>query len=272
MTTRTTVGPAWPRMKSDALTNEVAGGESAHVIRVLEHEPELAGGLSGEDLELARRYLVAPTELLEPGEWSSPWPGEDDPHGQIGLLLLDGLVMRAQRVGSVAPAELLGSGDILRPWQLGDEGSSFESEPRWLVLQPTRVAVLDRRFTRIAGRWPEVVSALMDRSVQRARLLAFQMGIGHLRRVDARLLLLFWRLSDRWGRVTRDGVVLPLALTHGWLASLVGAQRPSVTTALGTLTSAGRVERLDDGSWLLRGGPPNLSEPLFAASVSAPGT
>jgi hypothetical protein len=66
-------------------------------------------------------------------------------------------------------------------------------------------------------------------------------------------------------------VVLPLALTHGWLANLVGAQRPSVTTALGHLTSAGRVERLDDGSWLLRGGPPNLAEPLFAASPSAPG-
>jgi hypothetical protein len=265
----TAFGSATPHMKSDAFTNEVGTGD-AHVVRVLEHEPELAGGLSGEDLELAIRYLVARTELLEPGKWSSPWPGEDDPQGHIGVLLLDGLVMRAQRVGSVVPAELLGSGDIVRPWQLGDEGSSFDADARWQVLQPTRVAVLDRRFARIAGRWPEVISAIMDRGVQRARLLAFQMGIGHLRRVDARLLLLLWRLSDRWGRVTPDGVVLPLVLTHGWLANLVGAQRPSVTTALGTLTSAGRVERLDDGSWLLRGGPPNLADPLFAAAVSAP--
>jgi hypothetical protein len=246
--------------------------EAAQAVRVLEHEPELAGGLSGEDLELASRYLVARTELLEPGEWSDPWPGADDPQGHVGILLLDGLVMRAQRVGTVVPAELLGSGDIVRPWQVGDEGSSFESKPHWQVLQPTRIAILDRRFARIAGRWPEVISALMDRSTQRARLLAFQMGVGHLRRVDARLLLLFWRLSDRWGRVTRDGVVLPLGLTHGWLANLVGAQRPSVTTALGHLTNAGRIERLEDGSWLLRGGPPNLSEPLFAAAVSAPGT
>jgi hypothetical protein len=257
-------------MKSEALQNEVLTGD-AQVVRVLEHEPELAGGLSGEDLELAGRYLVARTEVLEPGEWRAPWPGAEDPSGHIGLLLLDGLVMRAQRVGSVVPAELLGSGDIVRPWQEGDEGSSLASEPRWQVLQRTRVAILDRRFARIAGRWPEVVSALMDRGVQRARLLSFQMGIGHLRRVDARLLLLFWRLSDRWGRVTPDGVVLPLGLTHGWLANLVGAQRPSVTTALGTLTNAGRIERLEDGSWLLRGGPPNLAEPLFAAAASAPG-
>jgi CRP/FNR family transcriptional regulator, cyclic AMP receptor protein len=270
MTTRTPgFGAPIPRMKSDALTNEVAPSD-AQVVRVLEFEPELARGLSGEDLDLARRYLVARVELLPPGDWLPPWPGQDDLHGQIGFLLLDGLVMRTQRVGSVAPAELLGSGDVLRPWQIGDEGSSFESEPRWQVLQPTRVAILDRRFARVAGRWPEVLASLMDRGVQRSRLLAFQMGIGHLRRVDARLLLLFWRLSDRWGRVTRDGVVLPLALTHGWLANLVGAQRPSVTTALGTLTNAGRVERLEDGSWLLRGGPPDPTEPLFAASASAP--
>jgi len=90
-----------------------------------------------------------------------------------------------------------------------------------------------------------------------------------VRRIDARLLLMMWRLADRWGRVTSDGVVVPLRLTHGWLAHLVGAQRPSVTTALGNLAGAGRVERLDDGSWLLRGDPPDFDEPLFAAGPSA---
>jgi hypothetical protein len=254
-------------MKHDALPNEVP---AADAIRLLDHDPELAGGLRGEDLDLATRYLVARTLVLEAGEWTPPWPGADDPQGHLGLLLLDGLVMRAQRVGSIVAAELLGSGDVVRPWQTGEAGSSLEAEPRWQIMSRTQMAVLDRRFARVAGRWPEVMSALMDRSVQRAGVLAFQMGIGHLRRVDARLLLLFWRLSDRWGRVTPDGVVLPLGLTHGWLANLVGAQRPSVTTALGNLTNAGRIARLDDGSWLLRGGPPDLTEPLFAAAATAP--
>jgi len=40
------------------------------------------------------------------------------------------------------------------------------------------------------------------------------------------------------------------------LAALVGAKRPSVTTALGELTAQGLVERRDDGSWLLHGEPP----------------
>lgn len=238
-------------------------------VRVLERDPELAHGLDPEQQALAARHLVARMRHVEPGEWSGPWEGERDPGGSIGALVLDGLILRIQRIGTVTAAELLGSGDILRPWVTGHEGSSLPAAARWQVLQPTTVALLDRRFAAVAGRWPEVVSALMERSVQRARLLAFQMAIGNVRRIDARLLLLFWRLADRWGRVTSDGVVVPLRLTHGWLAHLVGAQRPSVTTALGNLAGAGRVERLEDGSWLLRGDPPDIADPLFAAGPSS---
>jgi CRP/FNR family cyclic AMP-dependent transcriptional regulator len=239
-------------------------GDGLHA-RVLDRDPELARGLEGEEFELAARHLVARTRRLEPGEWDGPWDGENDPDGSVGALVLDGLLLRVQRIGTVAAAELLGSGDILRPWVTGHEDSSLPAGARWQVLQPTTVALLDRRFITVAGRWPEVVSAMMERSVQRARLLAFQMAVGNVRRIDARLLLLLWRLADRWGRVTSDGVVVPLRLTHGWLANLVGAQRPSVTTALGNLAGAGLVERLDDGSWLLHGEPPNTDERLFAA-------
>jgi CRP/FNR family transcriptional regulator, cyclic AMP receptor protein len=236
---------------------------------VLEHDPELGRGLPPDQFELASRHLVARTRRLEPGEWRGPFDGQDDSEASIGALVLDGLILRVQRVGTVASAELLGSGDVLRPWLTGTEGSSLPATARWQALQPTTVAILDRRFASIAGRWPEVTSALIERSVQRARLLAFQMAIGNVRRVDARLLLLMWRLADRWGRVTSEGVVVPLRLTHGWLAHLVGAQRPSVTTALGNLAGAGRVERLDDGSWLLRGDPPDVDEPLFAAGPNS---
>ena len=237
--------------------------------RVLDRDPELGRGLEADDFALAARQLVARTSPLEPGEWTGPWGGEDDPDGSIGALVLDGLMLRVQRIGNVAAAELLGSGDILRPWLTGHEGSSLPASARWQVLQPTTVAILDRRFTAAAGHWPEVVTALTERSVQRARLLSFQMAIANVRRIDARLLLLLWRLADRWGRVTGDGVVVPLHLTHGWLANLVGAQRPSVTTALGNLAGAGRVQRLDDGSWLLRGHPPDIAEPLFAAGPAS---
>ena len=74
--------------------------------------------------------------------------------------------------------------------------------------------------------------------------------------VDDRLLLTLWHLAERWGRVTPTGIVVPLPLGHQRLADLVGAHRPSVTTALGELARAGSISRRDDGNWLLHGAPP----------------
>jgi predicted transcriptional regulator of viral defense system len=45
-------------------------------------------------------------------------------------------------------------------------------------------------------------------------------------------------------------------MTHSLLARIVGARRPSVSTALGKLQSRGLVERTDNGHWLLLGEPP----------------
>jgi DNA-binding IclR family transcriptional regulator len=71
-----------------------------------------------------------------------------------------------------------------------------------------------------------------------------------------RLLVILWYYADRWGRVTPEGVLLPLRMTHGLLARVVGARRPSVSTALGRLQERGLVERTDNGQWLLLGPPP----------------
>jgi CRP/FNR family transcriptional regulator, cyclic AMP receptor protein len=47
-----------------------------------------------------------------------------------------------------------------------------------------------------------------------------------------------------------------LSLPHRTLAGMVGARRPSVTTALGRLTAQGAIERRSDGGWILHGQPP----------------
>ena len=75
---------------------------------------------------------------------------------------------------------------------------------------------------------------------------------------------MLWYLADRWGKVRPDGVNVPLELTHQTLGRLVGAQRPSVTTALKQLGEEGRVTRCDDGTWLLHGDPPDTLERLRA--------
>ena len=81
-------------------------------------------------------------------------------------------------------------------------------------------------------------------------------AIAHLTRVDDRLLALLWCLAERWGRVVPGGVLVSLRLPHRTLAGMVGARRPSVTTALGQLIAREQIERRPDGAWILRGQPP----------------
>jgi CRP/FNR family transcriptional regulator, cyclic AMP receptor protein len=235
-----------------------------NVVAVLDADPDLGEGLGEEELALARRYLVAEVWNLEPGDWESP-PAS----AGLGVLLIEGLVSRSVEVGRASCAELLGHGDLLRPWQENPAGALLDSDSRWEVLEPTRLALLDRRFAMVAARWPELIETLMARAIRRSRALAFHMALSHFTRVDARLLALFWYLADRWGRVTPNGVVIPLRLTHHTLARLVGAQRPSVTTALGQLAEEGKLIRRGESGWLLHGEPPaDLRQSLELAGVA----
>jgi CRP/FNR family transcriptional regulator, cyclic AMP receptor protein len=65
------------------------------------------------------------------------------------------------------------------------------------------------------------------------------------------VLVLFWHLADRWGRVEPDGVHVPLRLTHELLGRLIAVRRASVTASLGRLRERGFIERRPDRSWLL---------------------
>jgi hypothetical protein len=111
----------------------------------------------------------------------------------------------------------------------------------------------------------------MDRLILRSRWLTFHLAICHVRSLPQRILLAMWHFADRWGRVSPDGVIVPVRLPHRMLAQLVGARRPSVTTALAALRSEGRLEERADGSWLLPGGlPEGLRSAYEQASASQP--
>jgi CRP-like cAMP-binding protein len=229
-------------------------------IRVLEVDPDLGRALDGERLAAATHHLTAPVCTLMRGAWQ---PDDASDGERLGLLVASGVLMRSHLIGKVVSAELLGAGDVIRPALPANELATIEAESRWQVVSDARLLILDAPFLTAAMRWPEVMLELFDRNVLRARFIAFQMAVSHVRRVDARILLLFWRLADRWGRVTRDGVVVPLPLTHASIGVLVGAQRPSVTTALKHLRDAGELTRRTDGTWLLEGAPPDTSTRAF---------
>ena len=124
---------------------------------------------------------------------------------------------------------------------------------------PSSFAVLDRRFAGELARWPEVTAALFERLSERSLRLATTQAISQLTRVDRRLKALLWHLAERWGRVSGDGVVVPLALTHRILGQLVGARRPTVSTALGELAERGELVRRRRRLVGLRGSPPDAS-------------
>ena len=152
-------------------------------------------------------------------------------------------------------AELLGPGDVVRPWQAGGPAQLVPFDVRWTVLEDARLAVLDRRFAAALAQLPEVNAMLIDRLTERAQRLSLMQAISQLNGVDRRLLTLFWHLAERWGRVTRDGVLVSMAVPHRVLAQLVGARRPTVSTALTSSPRAASSSAPPDGAWLLTGAP-----------------
>jgi CRP/FNR family transcriptional regulator, cyclic AMP receptor protein len=225
-------------------------------VRLLEVDPDLGGLLSEPRRADAERDLTVRTHHVPMGHWDvTRLSSASADH--VGLLVLDGVLSRELVVADQVSAELLGPGDLIRPWQTGNRASLLPVDAVWSVLSPLTVAVLDRRFAAEVARFPEITSALFDRLGERSLRLATTQAISQLTRVDRRLRALFWHLAERWGRVSGQGVIVPLALTHRILGQLVGARRPTVSTALSELAERGELIRRPDGSWLLRGEPPD---------------
>jgi CRP/FNR family cyclic AMP-dependent transcriptional regulator len=236
-----------------------ASRPTGEVIRVFDHEPDLLAGVPRQDVDALRCRALARRVSLEPGPWTPPSGPAERFRESLGLLVLDGLMTRSLAVEGRDCPELVGAGDVLRPWDGAEDLSSVEHAASWRVLTATSLAVLDARFARAVCTAPSVMSSLLSRSVARSRTLAFHLAIAHVRHADVRILLLLWHLADRWGRVTPDGTVLPLPVTHELLAHLVCMRRPTASTALQQLKREGRIARHPGGGWLLLGPPPVLN-------------
>ena len=227
----------------------------AATVSIVDADPDLGDLLDPDQLERARREARTRELRLSPGEWDAGAAMEVGTHHR-GFLIVDGLLSRTVEVLGRRCCELVGHGDVMRPWQWDDEGSHVRAEVGWMVLEPARMAVLDNALVVRMVPWPQLGVELFNRGTRRAHHLAVALAIAHHQRVDDRLLLTLWHLAERWGRVTADGVVVPLPLGHQRLADLVGAHRPSVTTAMGQLVKDGVISRREDGDWVLRGSPP----------------
>ena len=229
----------------------------AQGVRVLDADPDLGANLTRERFEQARQALVARVETVPRGAWTPDAEGRPGrqrrhrparPRGRARPPALAAATARApscsDRVTCCARART---------------ASASCSRPSRVAFRVDRAAVLahlDVRFVARSARFPEMTGELISRALDRSRLLARMLAVAQLPRVDTRLLIAMWHLSERWGTVRPEGRVLPSFLSHELLGWIVGARRPSVTTALGQLSQRGLVMRQDDGTWLLGDEPP----------------
>ena len=235
---------------------------------LLEEDPELARWLSPAAVVEARRRTAVSVVRLRRGAWTPPENGVP-PRSHLGFLCLDGVLARDELIAGSTSTELIGPGDLVQPWvEVGDQ-PLLPRTVTWSVLQPTRLAVLGPSFVAAVEPWPQLRSALLSRAMQRCARVSTQHALSQLSRVDARLIVLFWHLADRWGRTVPGGMLVPLPLSHAALGRLVGAKRPTVTLALRRLSSEALLSRRADGSWVLSGSAEDALAQVGRAELAA---
>ena len=204
-----------------------------------------------------RRRLAARVVHVAPGPFD-PGAIVGNAAGWVGLLVIDGLALVQVGAGRAPIGWLVGTEDLLRPWEM--EEVSLLNAASWQVLSPLRVALLDGDFARRVAGLTSVTDALVAKAAQTSHWLFAKSLVTGTSVIEERLLLLFALLGERWGKATSAGVMIAMPLTHQVLATLIGARRPSVSTALRGLSAAGLLERAGNG-WLLCRTAPNGQPP-----------
>lgn len=235
-------------------------------VRLLEVDPDLAPRRTAGNGGGPHAGPTAPVFRVGRGPLPAlPPRTTDQPH--LGFLVLKGMLIRDVRVMRRPTAEILGPGDLIQP--PADAASLLPSSVCSTVLEPVLLAELGPLVTGRVGEWPDVVEGIVSRAVGRADALALQRAITSEVRVDVRLLAFLWHVADRYGVVVPGGVKLNVPLTHAVLARLVGARRPTVTTALQKLIRLGYLRR--EGRTVTIIGDTSAVDELSASSLGADG-
>lgn len=208
-------------------------------VSLLTVDPGLGRKLKPAERPAVARAAQARVLTLDAGHWTPQSDGAGT--GALGMLVIDGVLCRSVMIGHEGSDTVMGKGDVLYPWSESIGSELLPAHVMWDVLAPARVAVLDRSLIRALAPWPDLTAELFRRYSEWSRTQAALTATAHVKRVDIRLLAVLWHLAERFGRVTPEGVVVPIRLTHIRLARMVGAQRPSVTTALTRMLRDGRL-------------------------------
>jgi hypothetical protein len=140
-------------------------------VRLLDVDSGLAAALDERARAEAARHAVAEVLTVEPGPWTVEARTDDWRRG-LGLLVLEGLLVGKLKPRTRDFVDVLGPGDLFRPWTAGPV--------RWEALTPARFAVLDRDLSVRLAPWPELTGVLLDRAAERPRSRLRERGLGQL--------------------------------------------------------------------------------------------
>ena len=90
-------------------------------------DPDLGAGLDERSLRRAEQECIASEVTVGAGPWRPEDAEGEAARGGIGLLVLEGLVVRRAGADGRYGAELLGPGDLLRPWEHDGEDTTLPS-------------------------------------------------------------------------------------------------------------------------------------------------
>ena len=181
--------------------------------------------------------------MLSTGRWS---PGYSELAPAVGVLVIEGVAIVQLCVHGQSTADIVAAGDLVRPWERDIDLGMAVTQVHWEVLTPLRIAVLDEDFVAKAARWPGVLERIFSSTIARSHRVMLSAAHAQRGRAEDRVLLALTDLAVRVGRVTREGVVIPLRLRHRHLASLSNCTRPTVTTAINRLVEQNVLVRRND--------------------------
>jgi hypothetical protein len=224
--------------------------QPAKAASLLDLDPDLGASIDREEWEQARQASRANVVRVGRGPWALPdaCAVRDD---IIGLIVIDGVFSRELALNEHVALELLCRGDVLLLPPSVTDDLGLGSGITLTALSEGRLVVLSDKFIRAAARWPSLLTNLHRRIEAQRQRLTMQGLTAHLPRAEDRLLLTLWLLANSCGRVTPEGTILPLALTHEVLARLTAARRPTITLALHALETSHCIQRRDNGHFIL---------------------
>jgi hypothetical protein len=154
-------------------------------VALLDADPDLANGLEPVERDEAGARAVATVIEIDSARWDPIAIAPEGREDWLGLLLLDGLMIRQVTVGKRSACELFGPGDVIRPWDAGADYDPLAIAVAWLVLEPTRLAVLDTgsRCASLAGRVSRAGSSAASSSAPAIWLSARRWRICHARMI-----------------------------------------------------------------------------------------